>query len=186
MTNPDAPRDAPRRSKADVVAAAVRLLNELGLPGLSMRALAHSLDVQASALYWHFPNKQSILAAISDVLQAPAIDGGDDVVAAALRVRDALAGTNDGAEIVASTLSLGLGERHPATPIAAALERAGVPADEAVVSAGVIATYLLGHTEHWQQRRMAERIGLVDASPVDERTEFEAGLARLLTGITPR
>ncbi|MEY9894862.1 TetR/AcrR family tetracycline transcriptional repressor [Catenulispora sp. MAP5-51] len=44
-----------------IVEAAIALLDEVGLDGLSMRRLAKDLDVQAPALYWHFKNKQELL-----------------------------------------------------------------------------------------------------------------------------
>ncbi|GAA2033212.1 TetR/AcrR family transcriptional regulator C-terminal domain-containing protein [Catenulispora yoronensis] len=44
-----------------IVDAAIKLLDEVGLDGLSMRRLAKDLDVQAPALYWHFKNKQELL-----------------------------------------------------------------------------------------------------------------------------
>ncbi|MGH8878068.1 MAG: TetR/AcrR family transcriptional regulator [Stackebrandtia sp.] len=44
-----------------LVTAGLRLLDELGLDGLSLRKLATEFDVQASAIYWHFKNKQELL-----------------------------------------------------------------------------------------------------------------------------
>ncbi|MEY9928733.1 TetR/AcrR family tetracycline transcriptional repressor [Catenulispora sp. GP43] len=44
-----------------IIEAAIALLDEVGLDGLSMRRLAKDLDVQAPALYWHFKNKQELL-----------------------------------------------------------------------------------------------------------------------------
>ncbi len=41
--------------------AALGLLNEVGLEGLTLRAIAKELNVQAPALYWHFKNKQALL-----------------------------------------------------------------------------------------------------------------------------
>lgn len=55
------PRKSPKLDKAQVVEAALRLLNEVGLEGLSLRLIAKELDVQAPALYWHFKNKQDLL-----------------------------------------------------------------------------------------------------------------------------
>ncbi|WP_143673537.1 TetR family transcriptional regulator, partial [Streptomyces griseiscabiei] len=48
------PRKSPKLDKAQVAEAALRLLNEVGLEGLSLRLIAKELDVQAPALYWHF------------------------------------------------------------------------------------------------------------------------------------
>ncbi len=47
--------------RAQVVTAAIELLDEVGLDGLTLRRLAQELGVQAPALYWHFKNKQELL-----------------------------------------------------------------------------------------------------------------------------
>ena len=44
-----------------VLDAALRLVEEVGLDGLSLRRLARELGVQAPALYWHFAGKQDLL-----------------------------------------------------------------------------------------------------------------------------
>ncbi len=45
-----------------ITAAALALMQEHGLDGLGMRALAGRLGVRASALYWHVPNKDGLYA----------------------------------------------------------------------------------------------------------------------------
>ncbi len=53
-----------RRAPLDrhrVADTALRLLNEVGLDGLTLRAIAKELDVKAPALYWHFKDKQALL-----------------------------------------------------------------------------------------------------------------------------
>ncbi|MFI9028509.1 TetR/AcrR family transcriptional regulator C-terminal domain-containing protein [Streptomyces sp. NPDC053560] len=52
---------ATRLDRAQVVDTALRLLNEVGLDGLTLRRIAKELNVQAPALYWHFKNKQELL-----------------------------------------------------------------------------------------------------------------------------
>src|SRR5215475_11102385 len=47
--------------RARVVKAAIDLLDEVGLDGLTLRRLAKVLGVQAPALYWHFKSKQELL-----------------------------------------------------------------------------------------------------------------------------
>ncbi|MFI5542352.1 TetR/AcrR family transcriptional regulator C-terminal domain-containing protein [Streptomyces sp. NPDC051815] len=56
-----ATRKPPRLDKKQAVDAALRLLNDVGLDGLTLRAIAKELGVQAPALYWHFRNKQELL-----------------------------------------------------------------------------------------------------------------------------
>ncbi|MEV4343385.1 TetR/AcrR family transcriptional regulator C-terminal domain-containing protein [Actinoplanes sp. NPDC049596] len=48
-------------SREVLIDAGLRLLDEVGLDGLSVRKLAASLDVQSPALYWHFKTKQELL-----------------------------------------------------------------------------------------------------------------------------
>jgi TetR/AcrR family tetracycline transcriptional repressor len=44
-----------------LISAALKILDEVGLDGLTLRRLASDLGVQAPALYWHFKNKQELL-----------------------------------------------------------------------------------------------------------------------------
>ncbi|MFI1472275.1 TetR/AcrR family transcriptional regulator C-terminal domain-containing protein [Streptomyces wuyuanensis] len=52
---------ATKIDRARVADTALRLLNEVGLEGLTLRAIARELDVKAPALYWHFKDKQALL-----------------------------------------------------------------------------------------------------------------------------
>nr|WP_206442375.1 TetR/AcrR family transcriptional regulator C-terminal domain-containing protein [Streptomyces boncukensis] len=55
--------------RAQVVDTALRLLNEVGLEGLTLRRLAQELHVQAPALYWHFAGKQALLDEMATAIQ---------------------------------------------------------------------------------------------------------------------
>lgn len=52
---------APRLDRALVARTALDLLSDLGLDGLTLRAIATELGVKAPALYWHFKDKQALL-----------------------------------------------------------------------------------------------------------------------------
>ncbi|MCX4447264.1 TetR/AcrR family transcriptional regulator C-terminal domain-containing protein [Streptomyces sp. NPDC087866] len=54
--------------RSRVADTALRLLNEVGLDGLSLRAIAKELDVKAPALYWHFKDKQELLDEMATVM----------------------------------------------------------------------------------------------------------------------
>ena len=54
-----------------VVAAALDLLGEVGLAGISTRRLAHRLGVEQPALYWHFRNKAALLDAMASTAMCP-------------------------------------------------------------------------------------------------------------------
>ncbi|WP_218007144.1 TetR/AcrR family transcriptional regulator C-terminal domain-containing protein [Microtetraspora fusca] len=58
-----------------IARTALRLLNEVGLDGLSMRLVAKELEVRVSALYWHVRNKQQLLDAMAEVMFLDAVDG---------------------------------------------------------------------------------------------------------------
>ena len=80
MARPGQPPTEPRKSltRADVVAAATRLLDEGGIEALSMRRLATALGTGASTLYWHVRDKDQLLALILDDTIAgvsPPVDG---------------------------------------------------------------------------------------------------------------
>jgi TetR/AcrR family tetracycline transcriptional repressor len=54
----------------DVVDAAVRLLGEAGLEGLTLRRLARDLGVSAPTLYWHVTDKRTLLDHVATRLVA--------------------------------------------------------------------------------------------------------------------
>jgi len=95
------------------VQAALDLLDEAGMDGLTVRALASRLGVQAPALYWHVRNKQALLdematqvwRQVGDVMAAlPAGLPWREVMATyAATVRKELLGHRDGAKAFSGT-----------------------------------------------------------------------------------
>ncbi|HQV19906.1 MAG TPA: helix-turn-helix domain-containing protein, partial [Gordonia sp. (in: high G+C Gram-positive bacteria)] len=53
-------------TRGDILTAARDILAEHSLADLSMRRLATELGVRPNALYWHFTDKQTLLAALAD------------------------------------------------------------------------------------------------------------------------
>ncbi|MDR6971548.1 AcrR family transcriptional regulator [Leifsonia shinshuensis] len=168
-----------RHSRDDVAEAALRILDDLGLADLTMRRLAGALDVQPSALYWHFPNKQTLLAELADRIVAartaePLAEVAawqDAVRAEADALRDALLAYRDGAEVVSSTLALGLGSPGTVDRLALAVARGGFDVETSRRSATALLHFVLGHVSHEQQRIQYDSLGvLVDhpESPLDE------------------
>jgi AcrR family transcriptional regulator len=192
-----------RHSRDDVVDAALRILDDLGLPDLTMRRLASALDVQPSALYWHFPNKQTLLAELADRIVAtrrPAIgdaaaapggdpDWQDAVRAEAAALRDALLAYRDGAEVVSSTLALGLGSPETRDRLARAVARGGFDAETSRRAATALLHFVLGHVSHEQQRIQYDSLGVLadePAAPLDEddpAAAFAFGVGLLVGGL---
>lgn len=100
-------------TKAAIVQAALDLLDEAGMDGLTVRALASRLGVQAPALYWHVPSKQALLdematqiwRRIGEVMAGlPADLPWHEVMATyAATVRNELLGHRDGAKAFSGT-----------------------------------------------------------------------------------
>jgi TetR/AcrR family transcriptional regulator, tetracycline repressor protein len=100
-------------TKAAIVQAALDLLDEAGMDGLTVRALASRLGVQAPALYWHVRSKQALLdematqiwRQIGDVMAGlPADLPWREVLRTyAATVRQELLGHRDGAKAFSGT-----------------------------------------------------------------------------------
>ncbi|WP_172956804.1 TetR family transcriptional regulator [Rhodoluna limnophila] len=188
-----------RHTRADVLAAAMKILDELGLPDLTMRRLAATLEVQPSALYWHFANKQTLLACIADEIidRAQGIGVGLDWKAAtraeAESLRNALLAFRDGAEVVSSTLALGLGANQAQARLTKALTGGGFDAATAETAAAAILHLILGQVWHEQQRIQADSLGVVSGTAavtpehaalgLPSNQAFELGIALLLEGL---
>jgi TetR/AcrR family transcriptional regulator, tetracycline repressor protein len=99
--------------REQILKAAVDLMDEVGLAGLSLRRLAKQLGVAAPALYWHFQNKQELLDQMAEQMfigEVPAAgppgDGEsweDWLVTRARQTRAALLRHRDAAMLAAST-----------------------------------------------------------------------------------
>jgi TetR/AcrR family tetracycline transcriptional repressor len=96
-----------------VVRAGLRLLDEVGLEGHTLRRLAKELGVKAPALYWHFENKQELLdematTMLRDLVEEMEPPGHDEpwteyVVGSAWDLRRMLLGYRDGAKVFSGT-----------------------------------------------------------------------------------
>lgn len=96
-----------------VIRAALDLLNEVGVDGLTTRKLAERLGVQQPALYWHFRNKRALLDALAEAMLAEnhthSVPRADDdwrsfLIGNARSFRQALLAYRDGARIHALSL----------------------------------------------------------------------------------
>ncbi|MFF3685498.1 TetR/AcrR family transcriptional regulator C-terminal domain-containing protein [Streptomyces sp. NPDC002187] len=98
--------------RAKVADTALRLLNEVGLEGLTLRAIAKELDVKAPALYWHFKDKQALLDEMAtemlrrmnaDLTERPAADWREALAGAMRGLRAHLLRYRDGAKVYSGT-----------------------------------------------------------------------------------
>ena len=175
-----------RYRRDDVVARAVDVLDAYGLADLTMRRLGAELGVQPSAIYHHFANKQSLLAAVADEILGRAAwpeSGSWDARATGVCtvLRDALLAYRDGAEVVATVWSFGLGAAHPYEALLSALTE-GDLGELAPVAARTLLHFVYGHAVDEQTHLQAASVGAIADEP-RESSDFETGLGLVMAGI---
>lgn len=183
-----------RIRRGDVVDVAVELLGAGGLHALAMRRIAGQLGVQQSALYWHFENKQELLAAVANQILSPvkipdSQDWSARIAQFATRMRDELLLYPDGAELVATAFAFRLGARRPFEQFTAELSRAGLGPDDAETGATVLLHFVLGYVTDEQQNRQAAALGAIEGDSGDDRSEqhlterFARGIHVIIAGL---
>ncbi|MGA6163785.1 TetR/AcrR family transcriptional regulator C-terminal domain-containing protein [Amycolatopsis magusensis] len=142
--------------------AALDLLDEHGLDGLSMRVVAKRLGVQAAALYWHLKNKQELLDAMAAIVLTEAIEGLESpragegwaawLATTTRRLRAAMLAHRDGARVVAGT-NVAHPEVFRLTELTLrTLQDAGFPPDEAARGFPILLHFTIGFTIEEQAR----------------------------------
>jgi len=140
--------------KEQIVAEAVRLLDENGLDGVTLRKLAQRLGVQAPTLYWHIRNKAALVNALAEAileeeladLKAP---GENEpwqqwLIGVAEHLRRAMLAHPDGARVVsAAHLSLTMAALSELA-MSTLVER-GVPLRQARLTVLVTQHFTIGH-----------------------------------------
>ncbi|MCX5192535.1 TetR/AcrR family transcriptional regulator C-terminal domain-containing protein [Streptomyces sp. NBC_00249] len=211
-----ATRRSPKLDKKQAVDTALTLLNEVGLDGLSLRAIAKALDVQAPALYWHFKNKQELLDEMatemlrrmpSSAAAAPDAPWQERLLDANRGLRAALLGYRDGAKVFSGTRFTGTEHAAGMEAVLGALVAAGFSLPQAVRASTTAYFFTLGFVTEEQgvqpfpgERRegfdIEERAARMAGFPLaaaagaglfEEYDEgFEEGLGLLVAGIEAR
>jgi TetR/AcrR family tetracycline transcriptional repressor len=147
----------------DLIArAGLRLLNDVGLDGLTMRMVAKELDVQAPTLYWHVKNKHELLDLMAGLITAEAADGVEGpgrnetwqqwIAGLARRMRDAMLRYRDGARVTAGSYSTGPSIGRTFELVLRTLTDAGFSATEAARAFPSVLHYVVGFTIEQQAR----------------------------------
>jgi AcrR family transcriptional regulator len=132
---------------------ALRLLNVTGLDGLTLRAIAKELNVQAPALYWHFKNKQELLDEMATemyrrMVDTPGAAEGDSwregLLAANRGLRAALLSYRDGAKVFSGSRFTGTLHAVEMERILTLFTRAGFTLAQAVRATSTTYLYTIG------------------------------------------
>ncbi|MFD7262604.1 TetR/AcrR family transcriptional regulator C-terminal domain-containing protein [Streptomyces sp. NPDC059874] len=146
-------RRSPKLDKKQVVDTALRLLNEVGLEGLTLRAIAKDLEVQAPALYWHFQGKQELLDEMATEMYRRMTAGSDLAAGAGWQerltagnrgLRAALLGYRDGAKVFSGSRFTGTEHAIQMEANLGALVEAGFTLPQAVRAASTAYFFTLG------------------------------------------
>jgi len=181
-------------TQADIVNTALQLLADGGLHALAMRRIAADLGIQQSALYWHFDNKQHLLAAVADQIVAPILlpvdgDWSERIETLASRLRRELLRYPDAAELVATIFAFRLGAQQPFEQFIDELTRENLGRDDAAIAASVLVYFVFGYATDEQQHHQAATIGAIQAEPIDTHAvktadeRFLRGLRLITSGV---
>lgn len=200
-------------SRELIVQAALDLLDEEGIDGVTARALANRLGVRAPALYWHMSNKQEILDEMGTEIRRR--------VAARLEAESDVQGWHDQLAVFARALRAEyLAHRNGARTFAGTkltdpdvlraqeqwLARwvdSGLAVEDGVAAAQLVTAFVVGFVIDEQERGAERRYLLAEPDPssvaevplvreagqhlfTDRDQRFELYLDMVLTGIGVR
>ncbi len=206
----------PKLDRRQVTETALRLLNDVGLEGLTLRSIATELNVKAPALYWHFENKQELLDEMAtEIYRRLASDGEpaqgttwqERLLAGNHALRATLLRYRDGAKVFSGSRFSGTDHGAGMEATLRALVDAGFTLPQAVRAASTTYLFTIGFVTEEQgvqplpgQRRegydVTERAARLSAFPlaaaagaeIFERYDehFDEGLRVVIAGIQAR
>ncbi|MFJ8695201.1 TetR/AcrR family transcriptional regulator [Streptomyces roseolilacinus] len=209
-------RNRPPLDRKRVADAALKLLDETGLEGLTLSAIGRELGVKAPALYWHFKDKQALLDEMATemyrrmVAQMPL--SPTDTWRERLRtyghgLRGALRGHRDGARVFSGSRFTGIEHAEQMEENLRLLTAAGFTLPQAVRATTTTYLYTVGFVIEEQgveplpgERRegydVGERARMLADFPLaaaagaeifaDYDRHFEEGLELVIAGIATR
>jgi len=177
---------APKLEQESIVAEALGLLDEAGLDGLNLRALADRLSVKAPALYWHVSGKaelQSLMAAFFYRTAVGAVTEAGDwrrwLIAFGRAFRGALLSHRDSARLCAIARPVPPEQdRLPGEALAAPLVAMGIAQDLALSFQASVIALTLGWVVYEQSDAMHDHLtGMIDFD-----VSFDRGLIAMVGG----
>ncbi|GGM44253.1 TetR family transcriptional regulator [Longimycelium tulufanense] len=168
-----------RLRREAIVRAALKLVDQVGLEGLTLRLIADELGVRAPALYWHVKNKQELLDEMATVVlgdlyhqvrpQRPGETWVEWMADFARKLRRTLLSYRDGARMCAGT--------YVADPRLVEAEEiwlrvlidAGFSVQDAVGGGWTVYNFVIGHTI--EEQAVAPRPGELNEQYSQERLQ---------------
>lgn len=174
-------------TRTAIVTTALGILDDYGLADLSMRRIAGALGTAPAALYWHFANKQSLLAGLAaEVLAGLSGPNGpprNSLTGWCIDLRDRLLAHRDGAELVSSVLAMRLLEVSPVDLLTRSLVGWGFPEQQAGPAAALVVHFVLGHTLDRQGYAQSRQLGVAGPPGPDPDEAFTFGVDLLVNSL---
>ena len=172
-------------SRPVIIEAALKLLNEVGLDGLSTRRLGAVLGVEGPALYRHFATKQELIDEMARALfrtmreMPTGLDWAESVVTRARLTRHAILSHRDGARLIANAWPQGMDVDAITLPF----RDAGFSRREAIYIHIAFGRFIIGWTS--SEQAMIGR-DLPPEHNIDGDEAFDFSLETLIAGLRVR
>jgi len=172
-----------------LVQAAFDLLDQVGLEGLTMRALADRLGVTAASLYWHVRRKEELLELMHEAISAevpepdPRGSWREQVEELAWGWRRALLGHRDGARLTMGRVVFGPATLRRMERLLALLRQGGLRAQDVADAGLVLSNFVPGFVAEEQAAGDVPGGGGQTAQRGRARADFAASLGGVGRGI---
>ena len=172
--------------RSEIVEAALALLDEVGIDGLSTRVLAARLGVKGPSLYWHFKSMRELHDHMAEAMLLGALPSADPAISpgdwpqwlaeGARGIRRAALSRRDGGRILAGAKPTRAGPLDFAAMVAR-LTAAGFSPEDGRAALMALGRYALG----WVLDEQIARTGTLATD-----ADFEFGLQAMLGGLAGR
>jgi TetR/AcrR family tetracycline transcriptional repressor len=169
-----------------IVDAALKLLNQEGLDGLSTRRLAKALNIQGPSLYHHFHSKAELMGHMADRMMGNTFKRLDYDVAWDVWLHDMAHASRkmvlkyrDGARVLATSYPTDSMQHKLVPGTFQPLLRAGFSVESARAGTVFLAMFVIGWTINEQNDRMRKFM----AEQFDIDKAFAAGVESFVAGI---
>lgn len=207
------PEKKEKLTPAEIAEAALIIVNQEGLDGLTMRALSKAMGVQAPVLYRLIADKRELLDEMAEVIvsrvsfeQLGEGDPYDDLAEGIRRLRRVLLDQRDGARIIGGSFCAKHNTLRAGEAMLGLMARVGLTGSRAMQVMMTILSFVLGevleqqgmphHTENTEKELLASardvlddpfftflNYELIEGCLFQFDQRFESGLALLLAGI---
>jgi TetR/AcrR family tetracycline transcriptional repressor len=186
-----APRERGTLDRATIVRAALSLLEETGMDGLSTRRLAAELGIKSASLYWHFKDKNELLdemcgAMFEECLPEPDTESADFdwaewLAHGARLIRRTALSRRDGAQVMARVRPPPASGRALFQDNVNTVMRSGLTEIEAKLTMQALRRYAIGAALQEQATPRS-----ASGSVLKGEEGFEFGLQTFIAGLKAR